>query len=180
MSKEKLDAIDNCLFELLELCENFNEIRIKSNKELSSGYFNLAKSKYSQGAGSFTSLSYDKRMKSGAIITCEKDDKELMQYKIGGEMYEKKVKPSENKKETESTIKNRNNEEKSEEKKETTVVEEEPKFKNPLYWYGVLVPQSLRNSQKDFKNALISFVELANIAQKINEKYNEYKKLTEE
>jgi len=36
MSKDKLDAIDKCLFELLELVENFNEIRTKSNKELSS------------------------------------------------------------------------------------------------------------------------------------------------
>jgi len=36
MSKDKLDKIDNCLFELLELVETFNEIRTKSNKELSS------------------------------------------------------------------------------------------------------------------------------------------------
>ncbi|OUM65320.1 hypothetical protein PIROE2DRAFT_60115 [Piromyces sp. E2] len=150
MSQEKLDAIDNCLFELLELVENFNEIRIKSNKELSSGYFNLAKSKYSLGAGTFTSLSYDKRMTCGAKITCEKEEeKELVQYKLGGEMYEKKVKSSEQKSENESNLKNRNNEEKTE-KEETQV--EEIKFRNPIYWYGVLVPQSLRSSQKDFKN----------------------------
>jgi len=43
MSQEKLDAIDNCLFELLELVENFNEIRIKSNKELSSVCYNFIK-----------------------------------------------------------------------------------------------------------------------------------------
>ncbi|ORX59893.1 hypothetical protein BCR36DRAFT_579339 [Piromyces finnis] len=173
MSQEKLDAIDNCLFELLELVENFNEIRIKSNKELSSGYFNLAKSKYSLGAGAFTSLSYDKRMTCGAKITCDKiDDKELVQFKLGGEMYEKKVKSTEN----ESNIKNRNNEEKTEQNK-TNI--EEVKFRNPLLWYGVLVPQSLRSSQKDFKNALTSIVELTNLSLKINEKYNEYKELTE-
>lgn len=175
MSKDKLDAIDKCLFELLELVENFNEIRTKSNKELSSGYFNLAKSKYSLGAGTFTSLSYDKRMRSGAKITIEKDDKELIQYKLGGEMYEKKVKPTEKSSETNSTLKNRNNEEKT--KEESTKVENEVKFRNPLYWYGVLVPQSLRSSQKDFKNAITSFIELANLTQKINEKYNEYQEL---
>jgi len=65
-------------------------------------------------------------------------------------MYEKKVKPTEKSSETNSTLKNRNNEEKT--KEESTKVENEVKFRNPLYWYGVLVPQSLRSSQKDFKN----------------------------
>jgi len=84
----------------------------------------------------------------------KEDNKELVQYKLGGEMYEKKVKPSEQKSDNESNLKNRNNEEKTQ-TEETNTEEtktEEVKFRNPIYWYGVLVPQSLRSSQKDFKN----------------------------
>jgi len=164
MSKDKLDKIDNCLFELLELVETFNEIRTKSNKELSSGYFNLAKSKYSLGAGTLTSLSYDKRMKSGATITIEKDnDKELIQYKLGGELYEKKNKPTEKKSEKELTLKNRNNEENAKEETTKTTTTTITADENEVKFNGFLtLAISLKDNKtlnhltfsKDFFNTL--------------------------
>eukprot|EP00026_Physarum_polycephalum_P002271 Phypoly_transcript_02277.p2 GENE.Phypoly_transcript_02277~~Phypoly_transcript_02277.p2 ORF type:complete len:313 (-),score=74.81 Phypoly_transcript_02277:59-997(-) len=52
--------------------------------------------------------------------------------------------------------------------------EEEVKYKNPLNWFGVLVPQNLRQAQTDFSKAVDLIVEIANVVHQMEVYQQEY------
>ena len=49
--------------------------------------------------------------------------------------------------------------------------------KDPLYWFGVLVPQALRYSQNNYKSAIEKCIELANLQSRIQQIQAEYENL---
>ena len=55
-----------------------------------------------------------------------------------------------------------------------------PKKKDPLKWFGVLVPQALRDSQKKFKHAVILSCNLATLKVKLNSLQSHYNQLMQE
>ena len=55
-----------------------------------------------------------------------------------------------------------------------------PKKKDPLKWFGVLVPQALRDSQKKFKQAVILSCNLATLKVKLNSLQSHYNQLMQE
>jgi len=52
--------------------------------------------------------------------------------------------------------------------------EEEIKYKNPINWFGLLVPQNLRQAQSEFSKAMELIVELANIVHQMEVFQREY------
>ena len=55
-----------------------------------------------------------------------------------------------------------------------------PKKKDPLKWFGVLVPQALRNSQKKFQQAVVLSCDLATLKVKLNSLQSHYNQLMQE
>ena len=50
-------------------------------------------------------------------------------------------------------------------------------IQNPIKWFGVLVPQSLKSAQKHFQEAVYLSVELANIQAQLQSSINKIKSL---
>lgn len=70
-----------------------------------------------------------------------------------------------NKERNESGLRNR--------KKHKELMDQESK-KDPLHWYGILVPQSLRDSQKYYKLALEEIIITASLSKQLNQMLIEY------
>ncbi|MCJ1226137.1 hypothetical protein MMC12_002786 [Toensbergia leucococca] len=59
--------------------------------------------------------------------------------------------------------------------------EKKAKARDPLHWFGILVPPALRSTQKEFKNAVLTIIPaLANIVQEMMELEVEIKRMREE
>ncbi|XP_014211643.1 coiled-coil domain-containing protein 115 [Copidosoma floridanum] len=136
---EICEALDNLAIKNLELIEEKVLLTVSLEKSIRQGHINLAKARYIRGKENVGILQ---------IPSKEHDIKSLFDL--------------------ETTF--RNSEEDKQEKdfphydiclKKCGEGEDEPQ--NPIKWFGVLVPQSLKIAQKHFQDALYVAVRLANL-----------------
>ena len=74
-------------------------------------------------------------------------------------------------------LKEANDDEKDEETREGANKRKGSKGNDPLSWYGILTPQTLRNAQTNFTDALQVAVELADLKHKMMHCYQNYERL---
>ncbi|CAL7934323.1 unnamed protein product [Xylocopa violacea] len=132
-------AIDENLLRNLELMEEKININVQMEQILRDGYIELAKAKYIRGKESIS------------ILQVPVDDERVVT------LYELETKLTE---ETGKIIPNFDLSLKIFDK-------DEDKIQDPIKWFGVLVPQSLRIAQKRFQETLYLAVRAANVQAEI-------------
>ncbi|CAG8492800.1 10350_t:CDS:2 [Ambispora gerdemannii] len=206
-SSEKLteicEQLDTVVLEYLDLISSYKEQWKRISKELENGFLSLAHAKYAMGPSLLTQHQYDGRMKADTRVIISENqgakansfDNELGQsnncqlilisgildgpeldmlfagdiaadtLEAGG-LRQRNIKVSEK----ENNINMSENLEKHNYTKKRSI-------KNPLNWFGILVPSSLRESQNSFKQGLQEMINIINMRTKIHVKGQEYKKL---
>lgn len=136
---EICESLDDLCLENLELMEKKVSTALKLEGLVRQGHIELAKARYIRGKESIGSLQIpneDSQIKS--LFNLETSYNEVREYEMINRVphFDLSLKFS---------------------------AEELEDIQNPIKWFGVLVPQSLRSAQKHFQEALYVAVELANI-----------------
>lgn len=138
--------MDNLALESLELLEEKILLSIQIENKLREGHIELAKARYIRGKESVGMLQ---------IPSEENEVKPLFELETkfnesnGKENSEKEEFPT-----FDISFKKSDN--------------QEEEIQNPLKWFGVLVPQSLKSAQKHFQDAIFLSVKLANVQSELN------------
>ncbi|RKO88187.1 hypothetical protein BDK51DRAFT_27176 [Blyttiomyces helicus] len=159
------DRLDATLVSLLALVDEQQQLRAAVGRHLNGAFFDLAQSKYVLGPEGVTRFQYDRRMRAGTTIhtsTTSADDLpfpptlSLVGPIIG--VSQKELPPAAER-EGEGAIDGlrhrrpvETEKDSEEEEKEEGAAEEKPvEARDPLQWFGFLVPSHLRNAQGGFK-----------------------------
>ncbi|KAI4717899.1 hypothetical protein E4T48_05916 [Aureobasidium sp. EXF-10727] len=207
VSVEELhDQLDTLWEKHLTLLDSYNQAQQQIARHFSSGFFNLAQATFkSTTRVRYGQEYYDDRMQATTRLDASVDDKDVprLALKINDtsfstkDSHKQKTDGSDEKaeKEQEDTpsqqptppptplreSEERTTEEERQQNKSDTAEGDEAKPKNPrdpLHWYGILVPPSLRSSQKSFQSAINeSVIDAANSAQALRRIDMEIRKL---
>lgn len=193
--EEICSRLDEALLEYLNLISNYQENWQQISKDLEGAFMQLAHAKYTMGPGRLTQDQYDGRMQAATRILISQNlgvEEEKKHYNhqfslISGylENDENIIDESESSQiiDSSSTLRRRNVKE-LETKTDNTAKTDKPQKKkiirDPLHWFGLLVPPSLRDSQKHFKQGLVNMVNLLNLRNEILEKEAQYKIMKQE
>ncbi|KIW91439.1 uncharacterized protein Z519_08335 [Cladophialophora bantiana CBS 173.52] len=172
-SKEVLsDRLDALLMSYLTILDTYTSLRAQLSKDLSAGFFSLAQANRNAnstlGVGRrYGEEGFDERMKAGRVVrikaeaekgglgeSCanedEKDDYAGSEIKNGSKTLEETMTSQRNEKDTETTT--------SPYRVSVSPPSSPHTSKDPLKWYGILIPPSLRTCQIHFARAISSTV----------------------
>ncbi|GBC05397.1 hypothetical protein RclHR1_06200002 [Rhizophagus clarus] len=192
--EEICTKLDEALLEYLSLISKYQENWQQISKELEGAFMQLAHTKYTMGPGRLTQDQYDGRMQAATRILISQNlgvEEEEKHYNHQFSLINGHLENDENINESESSqsidnssILRRRNVKELETKTDNTNKTKKPQKKqiirDPLHWFGLLVPPSLRDSQKHFKQGLVNMVNLLNIRNEILEKEAQYRILKQE
>ncbi|KAJ3396535.1 hypothetical protein HDU92_002715 [Lobulomyces angularis] len=204
-SKNLNYKLNSMYVDLLDLIDQYQALQLQIKDNQNEAFFNLALAKLSMGTqNSITSLQYDKReLKPSSVVKYSKNSFQLLLNAAQYSDDEREEDDNENLKitkteESDFGLRKRINHNKvylgvmevndscnncsseEEEKLKKKIVKEKKKRNDPLNWFGILISNSLRESQKEFKNSLSLIIELANCSLKINNLKEEYVNLLAE
>eukprot|EP00210_Caulerpa_lentillifera_P002981 g2846.t1 len=132
-------AMEEKFCEVMRRTEQYLILMDRISEQMKKGYFELAQAKYSMGTTSLSSCNYNSEMvATQRLMYVTGIDDEDSAWQLASSPLVDDQKT----KDLAST--------------------------DPLHWFGVLVPPSLRHSQKSFKSVIPLIVEIANHAQYIN------------
>lgn len=180
--EETCKKLDLLCIEELEVMEEYIRCKVEMEKLMKVGFLNIAKARYIMGKTSVSSLQLPTEdapditalYKVTLVDNLSAEDREfqlLSNLKQGNAQVDSV---------THSTRKRKGSDE---DKTPDKALEEKPdsKFRtpdsDPLRWFGVLVPQNLRQAQTSFQSALPLIVECANLQLKLFNVSNKYKDL---
>ncbi|CAG8441245.1 6976_t:CDS:2 [Diversispora eburnea] len=180
--------LDQILEEYLNLISEYQGQWKQYSKEAESGFFQLAHSKYIMGHSRLSQDQYDGRMQANTqvLISPNTDSKTNKDSWIQFTLMSGHLDDSMNAENNMSSSSLRRRATHEFEKKEKSDMEnnEKPLIKrrttDPLNWFGVLVPPSLRESQRHFKQGLTSIINIINLRNEIINKEAEYQVLKKE
>ena len=186
LCNERLDDLIGDLFETLNKIFSLRDLLKQS---LNQGYFHMAKvtlayfltnfatilrinfwkARYSMGVQSVTSLQYNLTEHSGATYKVSIDDDDLVNPFASLHIEDATIKEET----TPSSLRSRHHNPANEGqiKSKTTV----QKNNDPLKWFGVLVPQPLRQSQQNFGRSLDIACQIVQLQSKLRKIQDNYK-----
>jgi len=163
----------------LELSEDILSERVALDSEMKDAYINMAKSRYSMGNWSVgtSQLPTEQATVEPLYRVCRHDGSPFAEFHLTSTKNEDSVG------ETQPELRKRGKSEKKEDQN-GEVEEEECKKKDklqrdPLAWFGILVPATLKESQKGFQRSLHRLCKLATFQNELHMLSIEYKDLME-
>jgi hypothetical protein len=162
---------EDLLLQLLDLVDEYTNLQKSCNQSLSKAYMSLAQAKCALGASRISKLSYDGKIEPMARLECDELDalsdalKLIRLEKHVTSILKKDAVDSET-----NSIGVRRRRDKKEQESEGVEMKEKtlPRKRDPLQMFGgILAPQSLRNAQQGFKDALADMVSMANITTRL-------------
>ncbi|XP_059188721.1 coiled-coil domain-containing protein 115 [Centropristis striata] len=175
--------LDEKLLRLMEQLELLEEKRATLNSLIEQGWFSISKARYSMGNKQVSALQYAseieprvcihaRTMENGEVDFCTEKVEEKCSNEAGKNATSiEDIGPQEegvrrrNKPKKDITQKEASDETKSEKAPEATPVrksEQNPQ-QDPLKWFGILVPQSLKQAQSSFKQVIELSAEIATL-----------------
>ncbi|XP_058023179.1 coiled-coil domain-containing protein 115 [Ahaetulla prasina] len=181
---EELDRVILHLFDALEILQTKREA---FNSMVEQGWFSLSKSRYAMGNKSVSTLQYGHQMTPLVRIeTGKADDGQTQFHVITDDAFKGKdespniveeIGPSE------QVLRRRKGPGKAEDVAQPQNTASQPAeslgHQDPLNWFGILVPQSLRQAQKIFREGINLAAEIASIQSEIEATRSYYQLLLE-
>ncbi|XP_059540371.1 coiled-coil domain-containing protein 115 isoform X1 [Myotis daubentonii] len=138
--------LDSLLLQLLWDLEELESKRVALNARVEEGWLSLSKARYAMGAKSVGPLQYASRMEPQVCVCTSEAQNGLQKFRVvrAGAQSPEEVGPRE------AALRRR---------KGLTRIPEPEVFSaspNPLNWFGILVPHSLRQAQASFQEGLIN------------------------
>uniref|UniRef100_A0A673UMN8 Vacuolar ATPase assembly protein VMA22 n=2 Tax=Suricata suricatta TaxID=37032 RepID=A0A673UMN8_SURSU len=150
--------VDSLLLQLLQDLEELEAKRAALNSRVEEGWFSLSKARYAMGAKSVGPLQYASRMEPQVCVYISEAQDGLQKFWL--------VRPSAQTPEEvgprEAALRRR--------KGLTGTPEPEsfPALQDPLNWFGILVPHSLRQAQASFREGLQLAADMASLQIRID------------
>ncbi|XP_016069293.1 PREDICTED: coiled-coil domain-containing protein 115 [Miniopterus natalensis] len=144
--------LDSLLLDLLGDLEELETKRAALNARVEEGWLSLSKARYAMGAKSVGPLQYASRMEPQVCVCTSEAQNGLQKFRVvrAGAQSPEEVGPRE------AALRRR--------KGLTRIPEPEPSApQNPLNWFGILVPHSLRQAQASFQEGLRLAADMANL-----------------
>ncbi|XP_066472827.1 coiled-coil domain-containing protein 115 isoform X1 [Tiliqua scincoides] len=155
---EELDQLTLHLFDALEMLQAKRKI---FNDLVEQGWFSLSKSRYAMGNKSVSALQYGHQMTSLVQVNTSKKERGQMEFQVFSEDTSASGQRGENPTileeigPSEQVLRRRKGPEKTEVLVQPQDTASKPAVglakQDPLTWFGILVPQSLRQAQKSFQ-----------------------------
>ncbi|XP_036153330.1 coiled-coil domain-containing protein 115 isoform X6 [Myotis myotis] len=150
--------LDSLLLQLLWDLEELESKRVALNARVEEGWLSLSKARYAMGAKSVGPLQYASRMEPQVCVCTSEAQNGLQKFRVvrAGAQSPEEVGPRE------AALRRR---------KGLTRIPEPEVFSaspNPLNWFGILVPHSLRQAQASFQEGLQLAVDMASLQIHIN------------
>lgn len=195
MDEELGDKLDDTILEFFATLTELYKVNGLLEEVMKSGFFNMSRARYSMGSKSVGALQFNDNMTANCKVNLDtdishtKDDDFVFEITKGDNTLELQTER------TDTVVRRRNvstpvsqkadceDNEKTEDivtkLKDVDLTDSSPRPRspNPITWFGVLVPASLRQSQTDFKQAVHYVVDLANLRKKLVALKLKYKKL---
>ncbi|XP_026539940.1 coiled-coil domain-containing protein 115 [Notechis scutatus] len=177
---EELDRVILHLFDALEMLQTKREA---FNGMVEQGWFSLSKSRYAMGNKSVSTLQYGHQMTPSIQIETSKAEDGQIQFQVTTEdafkspAFVEEIGPSE------QVVRRRKGPGKAEDVAQPQNAASKPAetlgHQDPLNWFGILVPQSLRQAQKTFREGIHLAAEIASIQSEIEATRSYYQSLLE-
>ncbi|XP_077458399.1 vacuolar ATPase assembly protein VMA22 [Stigmatopora argus] len=186
---ESAQSLDEKLLDFMDQLELLENKRARLNSLIEQGWFSISKARFSMGNKQVSTLQYASEMRplvSLCISTLDHDkiefctevppheDRKIHVEDIGpqkeGVKQRRKPKKSNSEKEPEEDLSSK----KMPQDQPISKSEHNPQ-KNPLQWFGILVPQSLKQAQASFKQVIELSAEIATLQVLILNTRNELK-----
>uniref|UniRef100_A0A670Z721 Vacuolar ATPase assembly protein VMA22 n=1 Tax=Pseudonaja textilis TaxID=8673 RepID=A0A670Z721_PSETE len=149
---EELDHVILHLFDALEMLQTKREA---FNGMVEQGWFSLSKSRYAMGNKSVSTLQYGHQMTPSIQIETSKAEDGQIQFQVITEDAFKSPAFVEEIGHSEQVVRRRKGPGKAEDVAQPQNAASKPAetlgHQDPLNWFGILVPQSLRQAQKTFR-----------------------------
>ncbi|XP_067658913.1 coiled-coil domain-containing protein 115-like [Haliotis asinina] len=182
------EKLDKNLLEFFDVLGQVYQEQAKLEQYMKDGYLNLSRARYTMGVKSVSATQLPDEMDPllTVVVNGEKEDSEFQFQKTSIKSSKDTVK--------DDTVRKRNVKEQHSDG-DSPVVEtigtagdssddakdksssEKPRRVDPLKWFGVLVPQTLRRSQSSFQEASSLAVTIANLKLKLGNLQKEYQEL---
>ncbi|KAL7864727.1 hypothetical protein AOLI_G00161470 [Acnodon oligacanthus] len=173
--------IDQQLLRFMDQLEALEEKREKLDSLIEAGWFNISKARYSMGNKQVSSLQYANEMeplvcvhssiseKGDVEFKCEQTELRTEDLKASGTV--ENIGPTEGGLRKRMTIKQKEPKEEDASKRQCEMqpqgsIKSEKSFsqhQDPLKWFGILVPQNLKQAQAAFKEVITLSAEIATL-----------------
>ncbi|XP_042307407.1 coiled-coil domain-containing protein 115 [Sceloporus undulatus] len=184
---EICEALDHVVLHLFDTLEMLQSKREAFNNLVEQGWFSLSKSRYAMGNKSVSTLQYGHQMTPLVRVRTVEREKDQVEFDV---IQEDASKP---RSESEATVeeigpseqvlrrrKGPGKTESSDQPQDTTSHPAEGlQHQDPLNWFGILVPQSLRQAQRTFQEGIHLAAEIASLQSEIETCRKRYRALLE-
>ncbi|KAM4696020.1 coiled-coil domain-containing protein 115 [Rhinophrynus dorsalis] len=183
------ESLDELVLQLMSDLEILHDKRDALNKLIEKGWFSLSQSRYSMGNKFVSSLQYKQDMVPSVVVqdsTTEDGKTEFcLEHKSGEPDVVERGEPPvvEEIGSTEQVLRRRKGttqicgSPKRDEIEESGKGQKPPPNQDPLRWFGILVPQSLRQAQSSFREGLLLAAEVATLQNSIENTQRQYRQL---
>ncbi|XP_065909393.1 coiled-coil domain-containing protein 115-like [Dysidea avara] len=166
------DKIDRVIIEFFAALKELGELRRRYDNAVENGYLHMAKARYSMGASSVGKLQYDTIMSPSSLVDTVDNTHECSDDS-GGPVFFVINTASDNDMSCDSGVTQLRRRVVDEKKVETVgplqqeISKPHIPVKDPLKWFGLLVPPSLRTAQKNFIEAVDLSCQLSSAQAKV-------------
>ncbi|XP_077185499.1 vacuolar ATPase assembly protein VMA22 [Paroedura picta] len=187
---EVCKELDQTILHLFDVLESLQTKRESFNRLVEQGWFSLSKSRYAMGNKSVSALQYGHQMTPLVQVNTRKNKEGQMEFHVVSEAADASEPRAENAAPVEDigpgdqVLRRRKGAGKTEApvqpQEEISPPAENPGKQDPLTWFGILVPQSLRQAQKTFQEGIRLAAEIASMQSEIEAAQRRYRDLLEE
>lgn len=168
MSTIKHTELDSVIIRMLEIVLELQQKRTQLESLMKDGFLCLSKSRYVIGNKAISRTQYNIAENSGLKIQTNIKSKTNL-FEIESDIIQSTTKDTITE---DPALRNRN------QKKDGIVLDvNKERTVDPINWFGVLVPQTLRHSQKHFRQCVLLCVDIASLENEYvsnEKKYNKY------
>eukprot|EP01111_Echinosteliopsis_oligospora_P006573 TRINITY_DN2078_c0_g1_i2.p1 TRINITY_DN2078_c0_g1~~TRINITY_DN2078_c0_g1_i2.p1 ORF type:complete len:205 (-),score=55.32 TRINITY_DN2078_c0_g1_i2:7-621(-) len=196
VSEEKAKKLDDLMISYMTYLDEFIQLKENLSTLMKSGHWNLGRARYSMGSIAVSHFKYPDYMTCSYLLSLNQENSTTKISKYTPDPNNTSDNQSSSSLRLRKNIKSDDHKHdsqliqeimdsvvsKKEEDDEYEDDEDDEEFakkmnlaKHPINWFGVLVPPTLRQAQKDFTSAMDATLHLANIVLKMQEIQRVYK-----
>nr|XP_056723324.1 coiled-coil domain-containing protein 115 [Euleptes europaea] len=190
-ASEVCEELDQTILHLFDVLESLQTKRESFNHLVEQGWFSLSKSRYAMGNKSVSALQYGHQMTPLVRVNTRQNEGSQVAFHVvseGGDASKPKAENAATIEEigpSDQVLRRRKGPGKTEtpvqlQEEEISPSAEKLGKQDPLTWFGILVPQSLRQAQKTFQEGIHLAAEIASMQSEIEATRRRYRTLLEE
>ncbi|XP_075771084.1 vacuolar ATPase assembly protein VMA22 [Pelodiscus sinensis] len=177
--------LDEQLLRLLGALETLQGRREEFNRRVEQGWFSLSKSRFAMGCKSVSALQYGARMEPLVRVRTSQGESGQVAFQVAPRESDPPAEPAEESPAVEEigpqdpVLRRRKGPGLAEEPSRPQEAAPEPpaSWQDPLTWFGILVPQSLRQAQNSFREGILLAGEIATLQSELEGARAQYRAL---